>query len=120
MKSIPKSTKLIAEKEDFKTLKVGDLIVLMKWGVFEILELSADATKLKFLPDNKEFKKKPMICWLNDDSLLNVQVKVFEYSHLLTCRKPDGDKEFKDYVNPNSKFEMNFLVEGCVRNVVVD
>ena len=79
----------------------------MKWGIFEIVKLDKEKweCEIKYQPENKKFSKKPMINWLNKDPMLNIEVKVMEYDHLLTCRKPDGDKDFKDYVNKNSKFE---------------
>ena len=40
----------------------------MKWGVFEItkLDLEKNECKIKFLPDEKDFKKPKKITWLPD------------------------------------------------------
>lgn len=62
-------------------LKVNDKIILLKWGVFEIVTLDSDNKKcqIKYLPDEKDFKTPPKITWLTNDAKNLVDVCVEEY-----------------------------------------
>ncbi len=118
-KSLTKSTSLLVEGEDVKDLKAGSKIVLMKWGVFELKSVDLENKKItaKYLPEDKDFKHPPKINWINQNPNSNLVIKILEYGHLLTVAKPDAEKEFKDFVNMNSKYEMDFVAEGSIRSL---
>ena len=68
MKLVLRGKKLIVDKADMESLEVGSKLVLLKWGVFEILEKSENKATVKFLPEDKDFKNPPKLTWLlNDD-----------------------------------------------------
>lgn len=92
----------------------------MKWGVFEIISFSSEKNelKLKFLPDDKDFKNPPKITWITSDPIFTLLVKTIEFDYLLTVDKVDEKVDFDKVVNRNSKFEKEFLVESSVRNLV--
>ena len=44
----------------------------------------------KHLPEDKDFKNPPKITWLANDPKVQVDVRVEEFDHLLTAKKPDA------------------------------
>lgn len=68
MKLVLRGKKLIVDKADMESLEVGSKLVLLKWGVFEIIEKRENKATVKFLPEDKDFKNPPKLTWLlNDD-----------------------------------------------------
>lgn len=68
MKLVLRGKKLIVDKADMESLEVGSKLVLLKWGVFEIIEKNENKATVKFLPEDKDFKNPPKLTWLlNDD-----------------------------------------------------
>ena len=69
------------------------------------------------LPEDKDFKTPPKITWIANDPKVQVDVRVEEFDHLLTAKKPDAEQNFQDIVNRNSKFTMDFKGEGEMRKL---
>ena len=46
-------------------MKVGDKMVLLKWGIFEIVDKKDDLFNIKYLPEDKDFKSPPKLTWLS-------------------------------------------------------
>ena len=122
-KPIHRPQSLLVEREDLEDLKVGDRVVLVKWGVFVITELnlSQESPIIKVVHDAKDtdFKNPKKITWLPNDPALLYNVNVLEYDHLLNSLKPDEEKDFEAVVNKNSMFSTPFLSEGHLRTLPV-
>lgn len=97
-------------------MKVGDKMVLLKWGVFEIIE--KDNLKIKFLPEDKDFKNPPKFTWLSNQPENLIEVDYTEYGDLLKVKKVEENDDFDDIVNKNSKKEGKFIADALVRNLV--
>ena len=110
---------LLVEKEDLKDMKVGDKMVLMKWGVFELVSVDHENSKYsaKYLPEDKNFKAPPKFTWIAQDKNQNLNVEIKTFGHLLTEKKPEQNKEFKDYVNYDSVSSKILTTEGHIRNL---
>lgn len=63
----------------------------MKWGVFEVVSFdkAQNDLRLKFLPDDKDFKNPPKLTWISADPIFTQPVQTFEYDYLLTVDKPE-------------------------------
>jgi glutamyl-tRNA synthetase len=91
----------------------------MKWGVFEIVSYNPSTSdlKIKYLPEDKDFKNPPKLTWITSDPIFTLPIKTVEYDYLLTCDKVDEKADFDKVVNRNSRFEKEFLVESQVKNL---
>ncbi len=110
---------LLSDREDFKDLKEGDKIVLIKWGVFKINKMTEEQVNLVYLPDDKDFKHPPKISWLPKDPAQHVDVTITEYGPLLNCDKPDSSQSFENFVNKDSMKKALYIAEGHVRTLEV-
>ncbi len=93
----------------------------MKWGVFELVKVDKEKWEFdaKYLPDDKDFKHPPKLTWLVKDEAKTLRFKIETYGHLLTVKKPEANKEFKEFVNKDSYSFEYWLGEGYLRNLMV-
>lgn len=64
-KPLIKERQVIVEKQDIEGMKAGDKMVLLKWGVFEIVKRDDTTFDIKYLPEDKDFKNPPKLTWLS-------------------------------------------------------
>ena len=67
--------------------------------------------------NDKDFKKTKKLTWVVADPDTTIEVKVFEFDHLINKKKLEDNEEVKDFVNKNSKVEYHLIGEGCLRNL---
>ena len=91
----------------------------MKWGVFEILSIDPENSnlKIKFLPEEKDFKNPPKLTWILTDPIFTLRVKTVEYDYLLSVDKVEENMDFDKIINRDSKFEREFLAESSVKDL---
>jgi glutaminyl-tRNA synthetase len=64
-------------------------------------------------PDSNNYKVKGNIHWIRVDEAVPVEIRL--YDHLFTDPHPDsGDKNFLDFINPQSKNVIQAFVEPCM------
>ncbi len=73
--------------------------------------------KIKFLPDDKDFKNPSKITWLSnsDDNLF--EIDFVEYGDLLRVKKVEAEDKFEDIVNWNSKKEGKMIADSLVKTL---
>lgn len=107
------------EKDDVKDLSQGSKVVLLKWGVFEILTIDKENWKLtlKYHPEDKNFKDPTKITWLTANKEEIIEFKGEEYDYLLTEDKAEGAKDFTDIINKNSLEVSEYYGEGVLKSL---
>lgn len=103
-------------------LKVGSKLVLLKWGIFEIIEINSEnkTYSIKYLPNDNDFKTPPKLTWLAFDQKNLVEIVALEYDQLLSKDKPDENEDFKNIVNFNSEFKDKFWGEAVLQDLQID
>ena len=89
------------ENEDAVGLKVGDEIVLMRWGVVKITAASGLSFKGIFDKDAPLKKKKPLHFLAKTSNLVDVDLA--EYDYLITKPKLEEDEDLQQALTPVSK-----------------
>ena len=113
---------LLIEKEDAETLELGQKVTLMNWGNIKITKKIAKAGKLLELEAtydeaDKDWKGTVKLTWICNDPNTTVELKMIEFDHLINKEKVEEEDKVENCVNDPSKFEYNFIAEGCVRNL---
>lgn len=116
---------ILIEQEDAAILEKGEEITIIKLGNIIINDIIQENNKIveilattHFDGDFKTTKKK--IHWVPFIPDKLVQCILYEYDHLITVDKLEGDKsEWKDFVNYNSKYETNVYAEPEFKHVQV-
>eukprot|EP01027_Heterolobosea_sp_BB2_P027329 GEZU01042660.1.p2 GENE.GEZU01042660.1~~GEZU01042660.1.p2 ORF type:complete len:732 (-),score=325.35 GEZU01042660.1:227-2395(-) len=114
IKAIKLSNTILLEREDADLIKENEEVTLMDWGNAIVQKLNKDADgKITSLEgvlhlegSVKDTEKK--LTWLaaSDDLL---PVTLVDYGYLITKAKLEPEDKFEDYINPNSKFEVDVL-----------
>ena len=91
----------------------------MKWGVFEVVSFDKDQSqlKIKYLPEDKDFKNPPKLTWMTSDPVFTLPVKTVEFDYLLSVDKVEANMEFDQIINKNSRFEKEFLAESSIKDL---
>ena len=120
-KPIIKTNSVLVEVEDLAGVKVGEKLLLMKWGVIIVTAVSDDFKTIKAFYDPKDtnFKDPKKLTWLPNKPELLCDVNIIEYDHLLNCKKPDDELDFTAVVNLNSKFVTPFWTETIIQSLKV-
>jgi len=112
---------LFIERDDAKTIEVGEKVTLMKWGNAVITKKEADGENFKISAtideDDKDFKKTKKITWICADPEYTTEINIVEFDHLITAPKIEEADKIEDLVNPTSRIEFTAIAEGCVRNL---
>lgn len=74
--------------------------------------------KLKFLPEDKDFKNPPKITWLANLPENLFEIDYVEYGDLLTVKKVEEGMQFEDIVNRDSKREGKMIADSQVKKLV--
>jgi glutaminyl-tRNA synthetase len=70
-------------------------------------------------PDSNNYKVKGNIHWIRTDEAVPAEVRL--YDHLFTDAHPDsGDKNFLDFINPQSKDVIQAYLEPCMSTCKAD
>jgi len=117
------SNSIFLEAEDAQTCNVGDLIILLMWGVCEITHVEKDKKtgniiSLKGIrkPETSVKKIKKKFNFVADTKDI-LKAQVIEFDHLITKPKIEEGENFQDFINPLSMGEMSVLVEPALRSL---
>ena len=115
--------KLLLDQEDVSLLQEGEEITLLRWGNFFVDQIEKDGKTGKILglvgrahPEATNFSKTKKLSWLAAVPDL-VTCTLVEFDHLISKAKLNDDEDFKDFVNPNTRFESTALCDPCLREV---
>lgn len=114
--------KLLLDQEDVSTFVEGEEITLLRWGNFFIDKIERDSagnvTGLvgRAHPEATNFSKTKKMSWLAAVPDL-VACTLVEFDHLISKAKLGDDEDFKDFVNPRTRFESVALCDPCLREV---
>ena len=101
------SRELWIEYDDAKDIVEGEKITLMKWGNANVTKKVTDVNKITIWANideqDKDFKKTKKITWLCADPTNTVEIKLFEYAHLIDKQKIEETDDVEKLVNKNSK-----------------
>lgn len=109
MKTIVRAKKVFIEAEDAVQLVVNEKVTLMDWGNVNLTSIKKGDDGVfhvtgTFLPEDTDFKKTKKLTWLpalQPETL--AKVILVEYDTLVIEKLIPKDKDFKDFVNENSK-----------------
>lgn len=111
------------DQSDATTFKEGEEVTFLRWGNFFIDKIERDETgkvlsmKGRTNPGATNFSKTKKVTWVAAIPDL-VPCRIFEFDHLISKAIIKDDEDFKDFVNPNSKWEIPTLCDPCLRTVV--
>jgi tRNA synthetases class I (E and Q), anti-codon binding domain len=101
------SRELWIEYDDAKDISEGEKITLMKWGNANVTKKVTEGNKITIWAnideEDKDFKKTKKITWLCADPANTVEIKLFEYAHLIDKQKIEETDDVEKLVNKKSK-----------------
>ncbi len=68
--------------------------------------------KIKFLPEDKDFKNPPKITWLANLEENLFEIDTCEFGDLLKVKKVEAEDKFEDIVNWDSKKEGKLIADA--------
>jgi len=112
---------LLIERDDAKSVEVGQRITLMKWGNATITrrEVVGDSFELFATVDeaDKNFKGTVKMTWICNDPATTVEVKMVEFDHLINKPKIEEDDDNEKIFNRNSRHEDMGIAEGLIKTL---
>jgi len=109
---------------DAEQLKEGDNATFINWGNLLIKKVNKTNGKVTSVDatdntDNKDFKKTLKLTWLSDNAENSpfTPVVLVYYDHIITKAILDKDDDFKNYINKDSKFEVEMLGDPEMRSL---
>jgi glutamyl-tRNA synthetase len=123
MRIMRKFNQIYIDQSDATTFKDGEEVTFLRWGNFFIDKIERDETgkvlsmRGRTNPGATNFSKTKKVTWVAAIPDL-VPCKIFEFDHLISKAIIKDDENFKDFVNPNSKWEIPTLCDPCLRTVV--
>lgn len=109
------SKEVLLESVDAESIELGELIVLIRWGVFKVTKVDGSLEAI-FVPDGnfKEAKKK--LSWLADVPT-NTKCILTEFDNLLTKDRLEEEDNFEDYINPNTIAETEVIGDALLKTL---
>ena len=93
----------------------------MNWGNVTITERKevGDSFELVATIDeaDTDFKKTVKLTWICNDPATTVEIKMFEFDHLITKPKIEETDECEQIFNHKSKFEEIGIAEGIIKEL---
>ncbi|KAI1292291.1 Bifunctional glutamate/proline--tRNA ligase [Halotydeus destructor] len=112
---------VIIDHVDAKEMKEGDSVTFVNWGNLRITKIEKDennqvkAIEAKLNLDDKNFKKTYKTTWV--EASHSKKARFVYYDHIITKALLAKDDDFKDFINKDSKFEVDMLVEEAVASL---
>lgn len=100
---------------DAQSIKEGESVTFVNWGNLIITQISKDSKgdivgiKAKLNLDDKDFKKTYKTTWVTTP--FATRATFVYYDHLIAKALMAKEDDFKDYMNKDSKFEIDMLAE---------
>jgi len=116
--------KLIIDGIDAEQLKEGENATFINWGNIKIKKVNRNGGKVESVEaepniEDKDFKKTLKVTWLCDDEDKNPKTPTLlvYYDHIISKPILDKDDDFKNFVNHDSKHEIEMLGDPELRNL---
>eukprot|EP01039_Chlorochromonas_danica_P002859 gene2859-3123_t len=112
---------VLIDQIDAVTYSVGEEITLLRWGNVKLSAIEKDSSgkvismKGEYDANATNFSKTKKVTWLTQSPDL-VPARLLEFDHIISKAKLGEDEDFKNFVNPVSKFEVQGVVDACLRN----
>ena len=112
---------LLVDPVDAQAMNVGDSVTFVNWGNLKITDIKKSASGdiqevvAQTNLDDKNFKNTLKSTWVNGKD--SVAATFVYYDHLIAKSLLAKEDEFKDFINKNSKFELETIVESAVSSL---
>jgi len=123
-KTVWTGPRLMIDGVDAEQLKEGDNATFINWGNLMIKKVNKKDGKVVSVEaqentDNKDFKKTLKVTWLceDQDKSPTTPAVLIYYDHIITKAILDKDDDFKNFVNTNSKHEVEMLGDPELKNL---
>eukprot|EP00771_Trimastix_marina_P003710 gnl/Trimastix_PCT/506.p2 GENE.gnl/Trimastix_PCT/506~~gnl/Trimastix_PCT/506.p2 ORF type:complete len:734 (-),score=291.67 gnl/Trimastix_PCT/506:135-2282(-) len=123
-KSVAFYKELLMEQEDARVIAEGEEVTLMSWGnaVIDTITRSEDGTSVVSMQGHLHLEgdfraTKLKLTWLANLPEQLVPTVHVEFDHLLTKEKMEEGDKFEDYVNPDSRREVEVLGDPNLRTL---
>ena len=106
---------------DAQSIKEGESVTFVNWGNLKIVQICRDSRgeitgiKAKLNLDDKDFKKTYKTTWVTTP--FATRVTFVYYDHLIAKALMAKEDDFKDYMNKDSKYEIDMLAEEPISNL---
>lgn len=111
------ASRVMIEKEDAASLKVGEEVVLIRWGVVKVVGGDAESGfSAEFHPDGI-VKKKKTLHWLADVEDSKVKATLVEYDYLITKPKLEEEDKLEDNLTPVSMVETPAFADPALKHL---
>jgi glutamyl/glutaminyl-tRNA synthetase len=110
-RALRRSNKLLVDQADAALYKEGEEVTFIRWGNFYIDKIIKDAEgkvlsmEGRAHPEATNFSKTKKVTWLASLPEL-VPCRLLEFDNIISKSKLEEDEDFKDFVNPHTKFEV--------------
>ena len=109
--------KILVDTIDANEMKPADVVTFVNWGNLKIVDVVKSGTKVTSIRaqldlDNKNFKKTLKATWIEASKAS--QVTFIYYDHLISKAQLMKDDKFEEFVNRDSVFKLDMLVEADV------
>jgi len=107
-----RSCRVLLDRADAVTFKVGEEVTLLRWGNVVITEVQLDSQDRllglqgRFDAEATNFSKTKKTTWVANIPDL-VPCRLVEFDHLISKAKLGEDDKFQDFVNPVTKTEVS-------------
>jgi len=123
-KTVWTGPKLMIDGADAEQLKEGQNATFINWGNIMIKKVNKKDGKVVSVDaeentDNKDFKKTLKVTWLCDeeDKSPPTPAVLIYYDHIISKAILEKDDDFKSFVNPNSKHEVEMVGDPELKNL---
>jgi len=120
-KAVMYGRNLLIEREDAKSVEVGQKVTLMNWGNITITDRKdvGDSYELIGTMDesDKDFKSFTKLTWICNDPATTIEIKMMEFDHLINKAKVEEDDDNEAIFNRNSRFEDVGIAEGIIKSL---
>lgn len=115
------SNQILIDQEDAQRIKENENVTFINWGNLLITKIDKTVdgaiTRIfaKLNLDNKDFKKTLKITWLSANS--HIYANLVYYDHFVYKPVLGKDDDFKDFINKDTKMEVEAFVDETLRNL---
>ena len=109
---------VLLETLDIDGIKVGDDIVLLRWGCVKITKIDGKSVEGELNPDG-DIKAARKVSWLASVPA-NTQCLLTEFDNLVTKEKLEEEDNFQDHINPDTKATTEVIADAGLKTLQKD
>ncbi|RWS15020.1 bifunctional glutamate/proline--tRNA ligase-like protein, partial [Dinothrombium tinctorium] len=121
-RNVKVGNKLIIDQSDASLIKEGDVVTFINWGNLKVNKILKDnktglvsEIHCNLNLENKDFKKTLKVTWIETSNM--IKATAVYYEHLISKPLLGKDDDFKDFINRDSKKEIQFYIEEDAKNL---